>query len=105
MTAALGALVVAAVGTYVLRFSSVHIGANRALPAEIDTALRYAALAILASLVIAGLPDNGESTPIADPATACGLIAGVVAARLVRNVAATIAISIAVYAVAGALGG
>jgi branched-subunit amino acid transport protein len=94
---AAAALVAASLGTFALRQASVRALAHRELPPSIATVLRYAALAVMASLVMSSTPSTalfGLPTPAAIVALT---VAGIVARRT-RSIAAAIATGVATYA-------
>ena len=94
---AAAALLTATVGTFALRQLSVRALANRELPVPVGQALRHAALAVMAVLVMSSLPITERlGTPTA--AAIAGTAAVCVIARRSRNVAAAIGIGIITYA-------
>lgn len=56
---AAAALTIAAGGTYLLRHASVRAFASRTMPERVVSALRHAALAIIAAIAVAELPGKG----------------------------------------------
>lgn len=97
--AALGALLLAASGTFLLRSASVRLLSGRALDDRVAVALRHASLAMMAALAIASIP-AGDRFVLADGAALAGLGAGagVVASRRVGEVWVVIAVAVSAYA-------
>jgi branched-subunit amino acid transport protein len=94
---AAAALCAATVGTFALRQLSVRALANRELPPVVGHALRHAALAVMAALVMSSLPTT-ERLDLPTAAAIAGTGAACVIARRTRNLAAAIAIGLVVYA-------
>jgi branched-subunit amino acid transport protein len=93
---ATAALLAATVGTFALRQISVRALADRELPVVVRQALRHAALAIMAVLVMSNLPTTqrlGSSTA----AAVASLAAVCVVARRTRHLAVAIAVGIVAY--------
>ena len=98
------ALLIAAAGTFALRYGSVRALAQRRIPPAVEGALRHAALAVIAALVVASLPSSGRmGLPSAGAVVA--LMAAAVVARRTRNITAAIAVAMVFYATAAALPG
>jgi branched-subunit amino acid transport protein len=94
---AAAALVVAALGTFALRQISVRVLAHRRLPPAFGITLRYAALGVMAALVVSSSPSTGP-LGVPSPAAAAGLAATAIVARRTRNLAAALAIGIVTFA-------
>ena len=103
MSVAVAGLLVATAGTYLTRYASVRSFSNRSLDARVAAVLRHAALGIMASLVIASLP-AGDGAPLTDVAALAGLGVGIVASRRLTNVSVVVALGVAGYALARAVG-
>lgn len=94
---AAAALLTASLGTYALRHFSVRALANRQLPPAIGFALRHAALAVMAALVMSSL-QPAEEVGLPSVSALVGLGAAGIIARRSKNVTAAIAIGITTYA-------
>jgi branched-subunit amino acid transport protein len=97
------ALAIATLGTFALRSLSVRVFSTRELDPGSGLALRYAALSIIASLVVQSLPDHGDPSVVHVPVLA-GTAVAVVAGRCVRNITGVIVLAVATYAGAVAIG-
>jgi branched-subunit amino acid transport protein len=90
------ALALAASGTYAVRVASIHAFGRRDLPARTERGLQLAALAVLAALSVSSVPiAPGESLP--SVAVGSAVVAAIVAARHIRNIAVIPAIAMATH--------
>lgn len=92
------ALCLAAVGTYAIRLGSVRAFGSRPVPPVAARVLRHAAIGIMSSLAISSLPGSGSTAALTAAAVA-GAAAVVVAAQRLGNMAAVMAIGVAVYGI------
>jgi branched-subunit amino acid transport protein len=98
------ALVLAAAGTYAVRLASIHTFGTHAPSARTSRSLQLLALGVLAGVAVSSVP-MADGRPAPSLATATALGAAVVAARLSRNVALVVVVSVvAHFIVAVALG-
>jgi branched-subunit amino acid transport protein len=100
---AAAALMIATVGTFALRALSVRAFAARDLDPRFGLALRDAALAIIAALVVRSLPHDADTSALQIPALA-GIAVAVVAGRRQGNLAVVILLAVATYTGAVAVG-
>lgn len=91
----LGALLLAATGTYLLRVGSVVAFTARPLAPTVSVILRHAALAVMGSIAVASLPGEGPAA-VSDLPNVAGIVAAVVAARRGRSTVTVIGIAVAV---------
>jgi branched-subunit amino acid transport protein len=96
---AVAALTIAAAGTYLLRHASVRAFASRTMPKRLISALRHAALAIIAAIAVAGLPGNSGFGGLTTASALALTIAVVVARR--HNMTITIVATVSASALAG----
>ena len=96
------ALLVAAAGTFALRYGSVRALAHRRIPPAVEDTLRHAALAVIAALVVASLPSSGGAG-LPPVGAVVALVAATVVARRTRNITVAITVAVVVYAAAVAL--
>jgi branched-subunit amino acid transport protein len=99
---AAAALLAASLGTFALRQISVRVLAHRQLPPAVWVALRHAALAVMAALVVSASPPTGRPG-MPSLAAAAGMAATAIVARRTKRIAASIAIGIVTYAAARAI--
>ena len=95
---AVAALSLAAAGTYLLRHASVRAFASRTIPDRGVSALRHAALAIIAAIAVAGLPGRTGFGSLTI-ANVLALTTAVVVARR-HNIPITILATVTAYTVA-----
>ena len=95
---AVAALSIAAAGTYLLRHASVRAFASRPMPDRGVSALRHAALAIIAAIAVAGLPGRTGFSSLTIPSVLALTTAVVVARR--HNTTITILATVTAYTVA-----
>jgi branched-subunit amino acid transport protein len=95
---AVAALTIAAAGTYLLRHASVRAFASRTMPKRLISALRHAALAIIAAIAVAGLPGKSGVWGLTTANVFALTIAVVVARR--HNMTITILATVGAYTVA-----
>lgn len=99
---AITALIVAAAGTYALRRGSTLAFQGRSLPASVADGLRLAALGVLGSLVVEGLPSH-PSLSVTGLPSLLGLTGAVLAGRRTANLTLVMLTGVGAYAVTGAV--
>ena len=99
---ALGALLLASAGTYLIRVGSVRAFDGREVRPAAARMLRLAALGTMASLVVSSLPTSPGALRL-DPASIVGLLAATLAARRTGSATVIMAVGVVAYAAGGLL--